>query len=186
MTVPVARDGTGERFTSTMGYDTGSNSLSIFQHELFSLFTHTGIQALRWALVEVAGGQHFLPECDVDLRILAENNERVLVDTHTVSATVIMEGSRLSSESLQRHFFVCTHPRTRRVYVAKNKTHLLRSHFMPAWWDGIVDIQYQWTRWVCEMTLGFWRSWPTCWIIFTTKRKQETIIDMYDKAKRHW
>lgn len=106
--------------------------LLFFKHELFSLFTNTGIQALRWTLVNTAGGQQFMPECDVDLRILTENNERVLVDTHIVPAMVIMEGDRLSPESLQRHFFVCTHPRSRRVYVAKNKTHLLRSHFMPA------------------------------------------------------
>lgn len=40
-----------------MDYDTGSNMLTIFQHELFALFTPSGIQELRWAPLNIAGGQ---------------------------------------------------------------------------------------------------------------------------------
>ena len=128
--MPAVRNGTGQRYTTTMGYDTGSNMLTIFQHELFVLFTLTGIQALRWVPVNVAGGQVLSRQCDVDMRILSEDESQLLLNTHTVTATVVMDGSRLSSDSLQQHTFVCTHPRTRRVYISKNKTQLLR--LMPA------------------------------------------------------
>lgn len=48
----------------------GRDSLTIFQLELFSLFTNTSTQVLRWIMVNIAGGQRFLLECDVDLCIL--------------------------------------------------------------------------------------------------------------------
>lgn len=52
--------------------------LSIFQHALCALFTRSGIQALRWDPVIVAGGQVLSPQCDVDMRILTEDHSQLL------------------------------------------------------------------------------------------------------------
>lgn len=99
--------------------------LTIFQHELFALFIPRGIQELRWTSVNVAGGQMLSPQCDVDMRILTKYESQLLLDTHTVIATVVVDGNRLSSNSLQ-DYFVCTNPGARRVYISTNKTQLLR------------------------------------------------------------
>lgn len=63
------------------------------------------------------------------MRILTKDESQLLLDTHTVIATVVVDGNRLSSNSLQ-DYFVGTNPRTRRVYISPNKTQLLR--LMPA------------------------------------------------------
>ena len=63
------------------------------------------------------------------MRILTKDESQLLLDTHTMIATAVVDGNRLSPNSLQDHF-VCTNSRTRRVYISTNKTQLLG--LMPA------------------------------------------------------
>lgn len=55
-------------------------------------FDPSGIQALRRVLVNVAGGPMLSPQCDVDVRISTEDHSQLLLDTHTVVATIVTDG----------------------------------------------------------------------------------------------
>ena len=110
-----------------MAYDTGSESLSIFDDELAEFFGF--IPALASISMITAAGPTAARELTLEIRVLAVNRTRSLRDWHSHNAIVkarYQGATRLSSKSLNGNaFYICERP-DMRLCVATNRTNLAR------------------------------------------------------------
>jgi len=114
-------------YRTEMAYDTGSTNLIIFQDEL-QVLTPFSIFPLQATAVHTSAGLTYCWQLRLQLRVLADNNQRVLRNWHDEIATAMVRQSpgsiRLSSKSLNGQFFVCERPSDLRLFVARHKTPL--------------------------------------------------------------
>jgi hypothetical protein len=112
-----------------MVYDTGCTNLIIFEDELSGL-THLILPMLYPTGIQLASGQAGARSMPIEIRVVSQNNQRVVRDWYQDTAIVIPRSSpnatRLSSKSLNGFYFSCEHPGDKRLCFAMSKTALSR------------------------------------------------------------